>query len=140
MESELAIEEGSSIAPRRVRQVRRRQAPRGLRSTSHESEEQQRDAASDEAREPSLASSFWQDRMWRQHMGHELEPLLLPSRESSEQPPIALLDTEWLVEYAAGGGTLVLRQHLPPEAFIAVRRLKAGVTDRQPIIALSYPW
>jgi hypothetical protein len=74
-------------------------------------------------------------RNWEQAGGTELEPALASGA-------IALLDAEFLVRLADGGGVLCRRQELPDEAFLSLPELKAAclLSDALPIIALSYAW
>ena len=79
------------------------------------------------------------DRMWALWGGGAIEPLL-------EHTP--LIDLEYLVALAEGGGVMPCgRQNVPPAAFITKRNLwrlklwgKAKHKDSLGVLVLSYPW
>ena len=71
---------------------------------------------------------------WDAHGGQELEPLLAGA--------IAVVDASWLIAHEAAGGTMMMRQKLPPEAHLSLDELIAASDDELGLhlIAVSYPW
>jgi hypothetical protein len=70
---------------------------------------------------------------WDECGGGELEPALTSGA-------IALLDAQWVVDYAARGCILKPRQALPAEAFISLDELKAATRDTLPVVCMSHCW
>jgi hypothetical protein len=73
--------------------------------------------------------------LWSEFRGHEIEP---PLRSGA----ITLLEAGWLVRHADGGGRLLRRQELPPEAFMSLDDLLATgqSNDGLRVIAVSHAW
>jgi len=107
-----------------------------------------------EAEEQNIAKTllaFDEDPEWRSEARKTWKKLggkKLESAFRGANPPIALLDAQWLVNFALrktkrDGKSPILpyRQKLPPEAFLSCEELIASTTKKSmPILALSYCW
>ena len=98
-------------------------------------------AAAEAAPEEERAPATWDDgrELWAIYGGGAIEPLL-------EHTP--LIDLEYLVALAEGGGVMPCgRQNVPPAAFITKRNLwrlklwgKVRIKESLGVLVLSYPW
>ena len=95
------------------------------------------EAAPEEEKHPKTPDG--EQEAWARFGGGAIEPLL-------EHTP--LIDLEYLVALAEGGGVMPCgRQNVPPAAFITKRNLwrlklwgKRSATDSLGVLVLSYPW
>lgn len=82
-----------------------------------------------------IVVSCWAESFWMELRGDTIAKLM-------NSGAVALLDAQWLVDFARSGSTLRPRQSLPYEAFVSVDQLKSAQIDAEylRVVAVSHMW